>query len=81
MGDSVIQLGVADCFWKLSVDIAYLFIYHPTPEFSMSLGELESSYAECYGRKLVPANYAAKTVQKLFTWTQVVKVMKVWKCS
>ena len=74
----MIQLGMADCFQKLSDDLAYLFVFHPTATFSMSVTELESCYAECYGRKLEPAIYAAKTVQKLFTWKQVVKVMQVW---
>ena len=74
----MIQLGIADCFQKLSDDLAYLFVYHPTPTFSMSVSELETCYTECYGRKLEPAIYAAKTMQKLFTWIQVVKVMQVW---
>ena len=74
----MIQLGMADCFQKLSDDLAYLFVFHPTANFSISVSELESCYAECYGRKLEPAIYAAKTVQKLFTWKQVVKVVQVW---
>ena len=77
MGDSVIQMGMAVCFWKLSMDLAYLFIYHPTPTFSMSVTDLEACYAQCYGRKLIPAIYAAKTIRKLFTWKQVVQVMQV----
>jgi hypothetical protein len=76
----MIQLGMADCFQKLSDDLAYLYVFHPTATFSMSMTELESCYAECYGRKLEPAIYAAKTIQKLFTWKQVVKVVQVW-CS
>ena len=59
------------------MDLAYLFIYHPTPTFAMSTSDMETFYAECYGRKLVPAIYAAKNVQKLFTWKQVAQVMQV----
>ena len=59
------------------MDLAYLFVFHPTPTFSMSMADLESCYADCYGRKLTPAVYAAKSVQKLFTWKQVAQVIKV----
>ena len=77
MVDSVIQLNQSDCLWKLSRDLLYLFIYHPTPTFSMPLSDLLTVYAECFGRKLVPAVYAAKKFQQLMGGKHTVKVLKV----
>ena len=77
IGDSMIQLNQSDCLVKLSHDLLYLFIYHPTVDFTMSLSELESVYAECYGHKLIPAVYAEKGVPQLLVRKQINKAINV----
>ena len=75
--DSLIQLNRPDCLWKLSRDLLYLFVYHPTADFSMPLNDLLAVYTDCFGQKFVPAVYAAKTFQQLMGGKHMLKVMKV----
>ena len=43
----------------------------------MPLSDLLAVYADCFGRKLVPAVYAAKKFQQLMGGKHTVKVLKV----
>ena len=77
----MIQLNRPDCLWKLSRDLLYLFVYHPTADFTMPLDDLLAVYAECFGRKFVPAVYAAKKFEQLMGGKHMLKVMKVGKIN
>lgn len=77
VGDSMVQLNPPDCIWKLSRDLLFLFVHHPSPDFTMPLSDMLSVYAKCYGHKLMPAVYAGKSIQQVMKSKQLNKVIMV----
>ena len=73
----IISLKVQDALWKLVKDIAYLFVYRPCYNFTMTCDELLTVYQQCYGHKLNWVVYNSKTFVKLLknkyvsNWIQV----------